>query len=528
MSQTLEARIAQAQQLQRSGQREAAVAAFRELHGEYPADLPVRLSLAIALGELGQNNEEALEHLLHVQQNVPDNAAVNSLLGRLLVRLRRYDEAHPYLHLAVQLDADDFEVRNTLATLALFQGHLEEAYHWLASLSTYEKRADTADLLAQLEMLQGMRQAEASSFFGKARVFARSSHAATAGGPPGAKAIMENNPSQRDDLLAVTGWQRIEAGTLNLQALFDPKDLVQKIAPLFFESGSGIIYAAPYEHVPYIRMGYFYYQGFLQYEGRHAPVLIRRAAVPTSPDVLEVWAEHNLREQLNLVDGNDVLCYLRSPDVAPEDSQWRDCKLDVHENFFSQSQVFGANKELYQGHEGWDLPGARPTLFRMNRYALEKWLTPTDRVLDIGCNIGCFGIEVAQQVGSYLGFDNNDSLIRIADRLAQHHKVENCEFRTCTYEDLRASEPGLFDVIFSFAVHVWIGKPMPDYVADLKSLLKPGGIVVIESNDLRMNDTKFFANMRHFYEQGFFLLYQGQLVDDKVHHRGFCVFKRLD
>ncbi|MBD9500028.1 tetratricopeptide repeat protein [Pseudomonas sp. BGr12] len=526
MSTSYEQRFAHAQQLQSSGQAAASIDAYRDLLQEYPDELPLRLTLAVALTEQRGSGDEAAEHLRLVLQAVPDNAAVNSLLGRLLVRDGKHDEAHEFLLQAIQLQPEDHDVRNTLATLALYQGHLEEAYHWLASLSTYQANADTADLLTQLELLQGKRAPQSTSLFGRARVFARSSRSAD--GPPGAKAIMEQNPSQRESLLNVTGWQTIEAGTLNLQALFNPLEMVRKIAPLFFESGSGIVYAPPYQQVPYIRMGYWYYQGYLQYQGRHAPVLIRRAAVPSQADVLEVFAEQNLRQQLQLEDGAEVLCYLRSPGSEAEDDTWRDCKLGVYEDFFSQSQVFGANKELYQGHEGWDLPGVRPTLLRMERYALEKWLSPTDRVLDIGCNIGCFGIEVAQQVDSYLGFDNNDSLIRIADRLAQHHKVENCEFRTCTYEDLRASEPGLFDVIFSFAVHVWIGKPMPDYVADLKNLLTPGGIVVIESNDMRMNDTRFFANMRHFYEQGFFLLYQGQLIDDGIHQRGFCVFKRLD
>jgi len=149
-------------------------------------------------------------------------------------------------------------------------------------------------------------------------------------------------------------------------------------------------------------------------------------------------------------------------------------------------------------------------------------------VLDIGCNIGCFGVEVSKNVGSYVGFDINDSLVKIASRLANYHRADNCQFLTSSFEDYRNSEPGKFDLIFSFAVHVWIGKPMNEYVEDLKAMLEPGGVVIIESNDLVRNDTQFFANMSCFYEQGFFLLYRGTLKDDGVINRGFCVFKRLD
>ena len=68
---------------------------------------------------------------------------------------------------------------------------------------------------------------------------------------------------------------------------------------------------------------------------------------------------------------------------------------------------------------------------------------------------------------------------------------------------------------------------MNGYVADLKEMLEPGGIVVIESNDLVRNDDEFFINMASFYEQGFFLLHKGVLQDDGVINRGFCVFKLL-
>ncbi|WP_195742022.1 MULTISPECIES: hypothetical protein [Methylobacillus] len=46
--------------------------------------------------------------------------------------------------------------------------------------------------------------------------------------------------------------------------------------------------------------------------------------------------------------------------------------------------LLGRYGELYQAHEGWDLPGQRPTLARMAAYALGRWVTSDAAVLDTG------------------------------------------------------------------------------------------------------------------------------------------------
>jgi len=521
-----EQRFTRAQQLQAAGQTDAAIKDYRQLLAEHPDELPLTLALAAALIGRSDSDNEAEAHLRRVQEAVPSNAAVNSLLGQLLVRQGKYDSAHSYLHQAIQLDPQLHEARNSLASLALYQGALDEAYHWIGSLTCYNPTSDVSPLLAQLEMILNKRHAPQSFFCGVAKVFSRSSR--TQGGPPGEREILAINPNRYDGILGVTGWQRIEPGTLNLQLLFNFTEAARNIAPLFYESGESVCYPQGYEHIPKARMGYWYYQGYVQSQGQRAPVLFRRAVTPNSEEVVEVFAERNLRETLKLQDGTNLLCYLATPSTEAEENDWLACKLDIHEQFLSEKQAFGRHQVLYQGHEGWGLPGQRPTLHRMEKYSLHNWLEPNARVLDIGCNIGCFGIEVSRHVGHYVGFDINDSLIHIARRLARHHKVENCEFHTWAFEDFRRANPGTFDLIFSFAVHVWIGKPMQDYVADLKQMLNPGGTVVIESNDLKRNDGQFFSNMAAFFEQGFFLLHQGQLFDDGVINRGFCVFKRLD
>lgn len=520
-----EASFAYAQKMHGDGYVDEAIAQYRVLAEQQPDDLAVKVALGSALLQQG-HDALAEPYLREAWEGAPQDMAANFFWGQLLNRRGDHAAAHDCFLTTVAFQPRHAAARRSLATLALYNGDLDEAYHWIGSLSAYQPKGDISAVSAQLEMLLNKRGAGSEYYCGNALVFSRSSKSAE--GPPGERDLLDLNPGRVEGILAHCGWSRIEPGTLNLSLQFEFDDVAQAIAPAFYEAGAGVVYPEGFQHIPKARVGYWYYTGYVHYQGKQVPVLFRRAVTPNSADVIEVFAENAVRETLAVEDGAKVLCYFATPGASVKDEKWLACLLEIYAIFFAQAQQFGRKRELYQGHEGWSMPGQRPTLHRFEKYALDRWLDPKARVLDIGCNIGCFGIEVSKNVGSYVGFDINESLVQIAQRLASYHAADNCEFLTASFEDYRQSNPGKFDLIFSFAVHVWIGKPMDGYVADLKEMLEPGGIVVIESNDLVRNDAQFFANMSAFYEQGFFLLYKGKLQDDGVINRGFCVFKRLD
>lgn len=523
-SSAYEANFAHAQKMHGDGYVDEAIVQYRVLADQRPDDLAVKVALGSALLQQG-HDALAEPYLREAWEGAPEDMAANFFWGQLLNRRGNHSAAHECFLTTVAFEPRHASARRSLATLALYRGELDEAYHWIGSLSAFQPKGDVSGVSAQLEMLLNKRDSSSEYYCGSAQVFSRSSRSTE--GPPGERDLMELNPERVEGILALCGWSRLEPGTLNLSLGFSFDDVAQSIAPGFYEAGSEVVYPDGYLHIPKLRVGYWYYQGYLHYQGKHLPVLFRRAVTPNSAEVIEVFAECSVREALSVTDGASVLCYFAAPGAPAKDENWLACLLDIYAIFFAQHQQFGRKRELYQGHEGWGMPGQRPTMHRFEKYALDRWLDPSARVLDIGCNIGCFGVEVSKNVGSYVGFDINDSLVQIARRLARYHEVDNCKFLTSSFEDYRNSEPGKFDLIFSFAVHVWIGKPMVGYVADLKEMLEPGGIVVIESNDLVRNDAQFFSNMAAFYEQGFFLLYKGNLQDDGVINRGFCVFKLL-
>ncbi|RTZ47583.1 class I SAM-dependent methyltransferase [Candidimonas sp. SYP-B2681] len=205
---------------------------------------------------------------------------------------------------------------------------------------------------------------------------------------------------------------------------------------------------------------------------------------------------------------------------------WNNCLNEVQEKIALEPQQFGRG-QLYQGHEGWGILGQRPTLERLRHYRLAEWLPEQAKVLDIGCNIGLFGLELSPRIKEYYGFDNNPTLIDIARMLAEARGCKNCKFECTEFVDFFENRAGeKFDVIFSFAVHVWIGMLPNKYSEFLSGLLNPGGKLILESNRLDTNDKDFFSNSRFFTDTGLAVDLQGTLKDDGIIERGFYVFSK--
>ncbi|HBK46238.1 MAG TPA: hypothetical protein DDZ67_07360 [Xanthomonadaceae bacterium] len=212
--------------------------------------------------------------------------------------------------------------------------------------------------------------------------------------------------------------------------------------------------------------------------------------------------------------------------AAPDEAEWQRCLQTLQARIASEPQEFGRG-QLYQGHEAWGVPGQRPTLARLGQYGIESWLPSGARVLDIGCNIGMFGLTLSPAIASYQGFDHNPSLIEIARLMAKVRKIDNCRFDCMEFSEFATHrQEQAFDVILSFAVHVWIGLPIAEYAALLHGLLAPGGRLVLESNNLASNDKEFFANIRHFTDAGLQITARGLLRDDGIIERGFYVLQR--
>jgi hypothetical protein len=140
-----------------------------------------------------------------------------------------------------------------------------------------------------------------------ATVSARSSRGA--GGPPGEKQVMELNPGRIECLRSATGWQQVEPGSLNLEVADGVIDQLSRFKLAMSESASDIQYPSPYQSIPVRRGGYRYYRAVLCVGEHRADVLLRRAVNPL-PNRIEAFCSVNLRQALQVVDGDVVRCQL--------------------------------------------------------------------------------------------------------------------------------------------------------------------------------------------------------------------------
>lgn len=128
---------------------------------------------------------------------------------------------------------------------------------------------------------------------------------AGASGPPGETEILALNPQRKDGILKVTGWEKLEPGSLNLEVPAGVVEALGELDPLWTEDGNNVAYPAAYAHIPRIRAAYWYYFSTASGTGKSQDVLVRRAKNPL-PGRLELFAPIRLRSYFGLTAGDKL------------------------------------------------------------------------------------------------------------------------------------------------------------------------------------------------------------------------------
>jgi len=132
-------------------------------------------------------------------------------------------------------------------------------------------------------------------------------------GPPGEKVILELNPQRLERILEITGWPRVEPGTLNLSVDHAVLDCLLYPPAVLIEKADSVMYPEPWKHIPTIRKAYLYYDATAHSKGKKCPVLVRRAENPV-PGRMELFADRDLRDFLAVNDGDVLEIELANPD----------------------------------------------------------------------------------------------------------------------------------------------------------------------------------------------------------------------
>ena len=190
-----------------------------------------------------------------------------------------------------------------------------------------------------------------------------------------------------------------------------------------------------------------------------------------------------------------------------------------------ENQQFGRGL-FYQSFERFLIKGQRPTEFRFYTYGLDKFLKKEYEVLDIGCNCGFFSLYASEYVKCIDGVEFNQALIDIANETKNYLSVENCNFYCADFNNFSIDKK--YDVIFSFAVHHWIGMSMEEYSLKLESYLNTNGLVVFESQNVESVDKDFEEKISEFCRDKFKIINSGEIMDDKDILRNYKILMLIN
>ena len=237
----------------------------------------------------------------------------------------------------------------------------------------------------------------------------------------------------------------------------------------------------------------FYLEAGRQEDAEHTAYM----ALCVSPDLVDPALPGILRLR---GDGNDLLA--------------------LHDKLRKLSRVSTQNYGrygFYQGFERLLLPGKRPVGYRLESYALTGLLDSSMTALDIGCNCGFLSLCIAPHVATITGVELDSRMVEVAKTTAAYLGQENASFVQGKFEEFQTEAAGAarrFDLIVATAVHMHVRYDIEEFAAAITELLQPGGLVLLESQDMRTVDWDFQDKIRRFAGAAFEELSRGATTDE--------------
>lgn len=123
--------------------------------------------------------------------------------------------------------------------------------------------------------------------------------------PPGEAEVLDRNPHRVEKICSLTGWRRVERGTLNLIVSKEAFDALAGLTPLWAEDGATVAYPPRFAHIPRQRGPYLYFRASAKAGDRREDVLVRRPMHPISTTI-ELYAPVSLMQALGVAETDQV------------------------------------------------------------------------------------------------------------------------------------------------------------------------------------------------------------------------------
>ncbi|MEQ9258802.1 MAG: class I SAM-dependent methyltransferase [Roseovarius sp.] len=122
-------------------------------------------------------------------------------------------------------------------------------------------------------------------------------------------------------------------------------------------------------------------------------------------------------------------------------------------------------------------PVADPEAYEITLDRVRAHLSPSDRVLELGCGTGTTALALANAAGHITASDISGEMLRIGAAKAQDAGLANVSFLRGAPGDSALAEAGPYDVVMAFnLLHL-----LPDLegaLAQIAPLVKPGGLFI--------------------------------------------------
>ncbi len=117
-----------------------------------------------------------------------------------------------------------------------------------------------------------------------------------------------------------------------------------------------------------------------------------------------------------------------------------------------------------------------PAAFERKIAVTRSHLSPSSRVLDVGCGTGSLALRLAPDAAEVHGLDVSGEMLRIARSKAQSQGVPNVTFHQGTLETA-PFDAGSLDVVCAYSL-LHLVEDRPAALDTIHRLLRPGGVFI--------------------------------------------------